>query len=127
MFDPEEKKERKLRAKTYPIDGIEFDSKVKAQVYTLLKFKLIHGMIKSLDNPANGHPVLRLKGKSLVPDFTYHDSNGRRVFVKIRSSETVAWNNFKKVWKAQGPGPLEVYKANRFRAFQYETIAGGAE
>lgn len=116
--------QRKKRTKCFPIDGIEFDSKVKAQVYTLLKFKLIHGMIRTLFNPANGHPVIKVKGKSLEPDFVFVDSEGKEVFVKIRTSETVAWNSFKKAWKDQGPGRLEVYKANRYRAFLYESIPG---
>ena len=56
------------------------------------------------------------------PDFEVTNSEGETYWVEYKGMETPTWRIKRRLWKAYGPGRLEVWKKNSRGLFLFETI-----
>jgi len=100
-------------------DGYSFASKLEASVYQLLKLRAKALELQILQTQAQDHilPCITLYLSDArigyIPDFKCLDlKNGTEFFVEAKGYETAKWPLIKKLWKAYGPAPLEIWKGH---------------
>jgi hypothetical protein len=114
----------KYGAKKCEYDGHTFDSKFEASVYQVLKFREKANEIQVLQVHAS---VFLSKARiEYKPDFVCLDmQTDQQFFVEAKGFETPQWRLKLKLWKAYGPGKLEIWKGDYRRPFLFKTVIGG--
>lgn len=124
LNEPCRANKHKFKAKQTIVDGKTFPSRLEARVYETLKIREFAGEIKDVVL----QPTVFLSDAkiSYKPDFaaTYTKTN-LGFYVEGKGVATDRWRLIKKLWRAYGPSPLEVYKANGKNIYLDETIMPG--
>lgn len=116
----------KYAAKRTSNDGYSFASKGEASCYQLLRLREKAGEIKIIQTQVN----VRLSDAQIlyIPDFLIRDlKSGRVIYVEYKGFETPEWKIKKRLWKAYGPAPLQVWKGAGMRMVMVEEIPGGRD
>jgi hypothetical protein len=102
-------------------DGYTFASKLEASVYKILKMRKLSGEIEVTQNQSNIHLT---DAKILyIPDFKclYKKSN-ETFWVEAKGFETAEWRIKRRLWKAYGPGKLEIWMGSHLKPFLKEIL-----
>lgn len=112
---------RDFNNKEVEIDGRNFSSKLEGAVYQLLKARELAGEIKDIE--IQNHVYLTDARIHYIPDFKFTfvatDTPG---WAEAKGFENERWPMKKRLWKAYGPGPLEIWKGSWQRPRLVETV-----
>jgi hypothetical protein len=115
------KNKQKYNAQKTVIDGESFPSKFEAAGWRIFKALEASGAIRDLSR----YERVRLSdaGIPYKPDWSYTDvGTNQKRFVEMKGVETDRFRLIKKLWKAYGPAPLEVWKGTHKRPYLDQTI-----
>jgi hypothetical protein len=111
----------KYGAKRVDLDGRSFGSKLEASVYGLLKFREKAKEIEILQ--CQDHVYLTDARILYVADFKCRwTKTGEFLWVEAKGYETSDWRLKLRLWKAYGPGQLEIFKGTYKYPQLVETI-----
>lgn len=115
------KKKNKFGAKKTTVDGETFPSKAEAAVFQLFKVRQASGEVTELTR----YETIYLSDArvSYKPDWSFVEtSTGTKIFVEVKGVVTDRFRLIKKLWKAYGPTPLEIWKVNHRGPYLDEVI-----
>lgn len=81
----------------------------------------------AVTNLAEQVRVPLVAGITYIPDFAYTQPDGVRVWVDVKGVETGVFRLKARLWKAYGPGPLQIVKKAGKGFVVARTIAGGGQ
>lgn len=110
----------KYNAKKTVVEGQSFPSGLEARTWTYLRVLEQQKELTELSRQATvTFPIVDIKYKA---DMKYTNKAGKTVWVEAKGMEGDRWKIIKKIWKALGPGNLEVYKDRGNGLYLAETI-----
>jgi len=113
-------KQHKYNAKKTVVEGQSFPSGLEARTWTYLRVLEQQKELTELSRQATvTFPIVDIKYKA---DMKYTNKKGQTVWVEAKGMEGDRWKIIKKIWKALGPGDLEVYKDRGNGLYLAETI-----
>jgi hypothetical protein len=111
----------KYGAKRTTIAGQSFPSRVEAAVFQLYALRERASEISDLTRYST--VFLSDARISYKPDWSYIDlGTGLRNYVEVKGVETERFRLIKKLWRAYGPGPLEIWKGSWQKPYLSEVI-----
>ncbi len=98
-----------------------FPSKLEAAVFGLLRLRVAAGELDMLTRYDKVHFSQALTSWTI--DFWAMDTKtGKPVWCEAKGMECSRWKHFVKVWKRDGPGPLEIWGGSYKTPFLVRTI-----
>lgn len=117
------KMKSKYGAKRTDLDGYSFASKLEASVYGLLKLRQKAGELWEIQ--VQDHIYLSEARILYVADFRATVvKTGKAIWIEAKGIETPAYKIKLKLWRAYGPGDLEIFKGTHIRPILVETVRG---
>lgn len=122
------KKRSKFNAKRTSVNGINFPSRLEAQVYFMLSQLEQAGDIINLRMQVRVDPPKCPEcgvapAPSVKVDFAYLDQKtGQDVYVEAKGVEMERWKKFLKWWRKDGPAELRVYGYGRKQPILKEVV-----
>lgn len=114
--------EKKYGNKKVEHAGHWFDSKLEAALFDLLSLRERAGEISALSHQP-GTVFLGPARVQFRPDFRYTDvKTGEVCYAEAKGFPNDRWPTKKKLWKAHGPGKLEIWMGSAARLKLTETI-----
>ena len=106
--------------------GHSFASKLEAAVFELLWLRERAGEIRNLK--CQVYVYLSNARIACIPDFQFeYVASGEVAYAEAKGFETDIWRLKKRLWKAYGPGPLEIWKGSHRKPKLIETVYPVAE
>lgn len=118
----------KYNARITKVNGITFPSALEAEVYWMLTLREKAGEISNLRTQHCVTLKARCEAcgegpKKWKVDFSFTDNKtGETVFAEAKGIESPKYKRDKKLWKADPPGKLEIWKAGRMGPMIVEEI-----
>jgi hypothetical protein len=101
--------------------GRSFMSKLEAAVFDLLSLREKAGEIRNLR--CQVHIYLSEARIGYIPDFGFEFvATSEPGFAEAKGFESDIWKLKKRLWKAYGPGPLEIWKGSHKKPKLIETV-----
>lgn len=115
------KKKNKYSAHKTVIEGEHFPSKLEAAGWVEFRRRERIGIVRELVRYERVY--LSAAGITYKADWSYVCcETGEKRFVEMKGVETDRFRLIKKLWKAYGPAPLEIYKGTHKNVYLHKTI-----
>lgn len=114
------RKKGKYGAQKCSLDGYSFASKLEASVYQILKFRMLAGEFEKIQ--VQDHVYLSAAEIPYIADFKCILADGSYFYCEAKGFEAPVWPIKKRLYKAYGLVPLEIWKGTYQKPFLFETI-----
>ena len=116
----------KYGAKRVEYDHHSFASQLEAALYKWLKLREQNGEIRDI----KAQEAIYLTDARIMfkPDFSYVENDTNlKIFAEAKGMETSDYRIKRRLWKAYGPAPLQVYKGSAKNFKLFETVVPGGK